>query len=97
MTIQELAEGLCLKSCKLYAMQELAIAWNLAITSINVVLKGFENDGLQKKKEKKVIALYLDEICVNSNYKLRSSSFTDGFFRFWLFSTASVAIPAILN
>ena len=35
--------------------------------------------------------------CVNSNQELRSSSFNDGFYRFWPFSTASVATPLILN
>ena len=33
----------------LYTMQELAIAYILAITSCNVLLQGFKNDGVQKK------------------------------------------------
>ena len=30
-------------------MKELALAQNLAITSCNIVLRGFENDGVQKR------------------------------------------------
>ena len=37
--------------------------------------------------------LYVDGKCVNSNHELRSGSFNDGFYRFWLFRAASVAIP----
>ena len=48
-------------------------------------------------KVKKVIALYLDEKCVNSNQELLSGSFDDGFHHFGLFSAASVATPVILN
>ena len=43
--------------------------------------------------KKKVVTFYLDGKCVNLNKELRSRSFNDGFKRFRLFSTISVAYP----
>ena len=40
--------------------------------------------------KKKVISVYLNKKCVNSNKELRSGSFNDVFYRFCLFYTESV-------
>ena len=53
----------------------------------------FENDGIQKKGYHP----YLKGKSVNSNQESRGGSFNDGFYRFRLFSTASVGTPVMLN
>ena len=94
MTIPRVGRGPVLKILQwLYAMQELAIAQNLAITSCNDVLQGFDNEGVQIKGH----YLLFGRKCVNLSLELRSGSFNDGFYCFWLFSTANVATPIILN
>ena len=46
--------------------------------------------------KKMVINFYLDRKCVNFNYELRSGTFNDCFY-FWFIITTSVATSVILN
>ena len=87
LTIQELAEGQCLKSCKSCIQ-----CWWL-VEGCKCLILDFENDGFGIK----VITLYLDGKCVDLNHESCCGFFNGGFYRFCLFSTASMGTPVILN
>ena len=88
LTIQEMAEGQCLKSCNSCIQRR----W--LVEGYKCLLLNFENDGFYKKK---VVKAYLTENASSQIENCAATIFNDGFYRFWLLGTANVATSVALN